>query len=122
MEEKIESLMLQILAQYEDDPVVREALTYHKECSLNKVADQNPLENSMWENMIDGALKALTVISVASFDYKLLMISKLLESWVSDRREEKRKSKQDLTLGVNYNITHPGVSITTDPYGGRSLY
>jgi len=123
MREKEEELLLSILAQYEYDPLVREILDQHKECSLNKTADQNPLENSMWENMIDGALKALTVISVASFDYKLLMISKLLESWVSDRREEKRKSKQDLTLGVNYNVTHPNFTVTpNNPYGQGSYY
>jgi hypothetical protein len=123
MREKEEELLLSILAQYEHDPLVREILDQHKECSLNKTAEINALENSMFENMVDGALKALVVISAATFDWKLLTITKLLESWISDRREEKRKKQQDLTLGVNYNITHPsGVQVSPSPYGGGSYY
>lgn len=122
MEEKIESLMLQILAQYGDDPVVREALTYHKECSLNKTAESDVLGNSMWSNMLDGALKAIEIVAIASMDWKLMTVVKIFSSWFDEKRAEKKKREQDLTLGVNYNITHPGVSVTTDPYNGRSYY
>jgi hypothetical protein len=122
MDEKLESLLLQVLAQYENDPLVREALAYHKECSINKTADVDILGNSMWSTLLDAALKGLTVISAATFDWKLLTITQLLKSWISDKQEERQKKQQDLTLGVNYSITHPGVQITQNPYGQGSYY
>ena len=123
MEKQTEDLLFNYLSQYEkDDPVVREILALRKEALLNKTADTNPMENSLWENLVDGALKGLNVVAIASMDWKLLAVARLLQSWVEEKREEKRKKQQDLTLGVNYNITHPGVSVTTDPYGGRSYY
>ena len=39
-----------------------------------KVAQQNPLENSMWGNLIDGALKGLEVVAIGSLDWKLTAI------------------------------------------------
>lgn len=67
----------------------------------------NPLENSMWENMIDGALKALEVVAIASFDWKLTGIVKLLQSWLKDKREEKRQRQIQIQYGYNYELTNP---------------
>jgi hypothetical protein len=123
MDKQTEELLFDYLSQYEkDDSVVRELLALRKEAILNKTSDTNPMENSLWENLVDGALKGLNVVAIASMDWKLLAVARLLQAWVEEKREEKRKKQQDLTLGVNYNITHPGVSVTTDPYGGRSYY
>lgn len=60
-----------------------------------KVADLNPLDNSMWSNLIDGALKGLEVVALATFDWKLTAIVKLLQSWIKDKREEKRKKQEE---------------------------
>lgn len=63
---------------------------------------QNVLDNSMWSNMIDGALKALEIIAVASLDWKLTAIVKLLQSWLKDRKEEQAKAKQKKDWGYGY--------------------
>lgn len=59
----------------------------------------NPLENSMWENMLDGALKALEVVALATFDLKLTAIVKLLQSWLKDKRAEKAQQQQEAMYG-----------------------
>jgi uncharacterized protein (DUF305 family) len=88
-----------------------------------RIAQQNPIENSMWENMIDGALKALEIVAIASFDFKLTAIVKLLQSWLKDRREEKAKKKQDYAYGHgSYDAMNQTVNYNADPYGGRSFY
>jgi hypothetical protein len=111
-------LMKELLEELaKDDPHLRNA--------LKKVADTNPLENSMWSNMLDGALKAVEVVSVATFDAKLLVIVKLFQSWLSDKREELKKSQQDRLKGVNYNLTHPQFQVTPSggyDYGGRPTW
>ncbi len=123
MEHEKEEFLFNYLSQYEkDDPLVREVLALRKEALLNKTAESNPLDNNFWETLVDSALKGLNVVAIASMDWKLLAVARLLSSWVEEKREEKRKKQQDLTLGVNYNITHPGVQITQDSYGGRSYY
>ena len=61
---------------------------------------QNPLDNSMWSNLIDGALKGLEVVAIGSLDWKLTAIVKLLQSWIKDRREEKAKEQQELQYGA----------------------
>jgi hypothetical protein len=82
---------------------------------LNKTSQEsNVLENSMWANMIDGALKALEVVSIASFDWKLIGIVKLLQSWLKDRREEKARKETETTTYVD--------SYDSDPWGGRTTY
>lgn len=68
----------------------------------------NPLDNSMWENMIDGALKALEIVAITSLDWKLTGIVKLLQSWLKDRREEKQQSQLHIQYGYNYELTNPG--------------
>ena len=63
----------------------------------------NPLENSMWENMLDGALKALEVVAISTFDMKLTAIVKLLQSWLKDKREEKARKQQEAMYGKGYS-------------------
>ena len=66
---------------------------------FDKKLATNPLENSMWENMISGALKALEIIAIGSLDWKLTAIVKLLQSWLKDRKEEKARSQQQTEYG-----------------------
>lgn len=123
MDENVERHLLEILKAYGQDDLVRDALKARSAEKSRKTAYSNPLENSMWENMLDGALKAMEIVALASFDWKLAACLKLFDSWMKDKREEKRKKQQDLTKGVNYNITHPQFQVTQpDPYGGRYTY
>ena len=82
-----------------EEKLLKEVLKGYK---FPKSAQQNPLENSMWENMIDGALKALEVIAISSFDWKLTGIVKLLQSWLKDKREEKKKKNMQQQYGVDW--------------------
>lgn len=66
----------------------------------------NPLENSMWENMLDGALKALEIVALATFDLKLTAIVKLLQSWLKDKREEKARKQQEAMYGAGYSESY----------------
>lgn len=90
---------------------------------FSKSAAENPLDNSFWANLIDGALKGLDVVAMATMDIKLFTISKLLQSWLKEKREEKAKQEQDRLRGVNYNLTHPNTVVTQyDSYGGQPYY
>lgn len=62
----------------------------------------NVMENSMWSNMIDGALVALETVSVLSLDWKLIGIVKLLQSWIKDRREEAARKELDKQYDSGY--------------------
>jgi hypothetical protein len=75
--------------------IVGEKLTHIKNA-------QNILENSMWSNMIDGALKGLEIVAIASLDWKLTGIVKLLQSWLKDKREDKQKREQQELYGTGY--------------------
>lgn len=68
--------------------------------AATKLAQQNPLENSMWENLIDGALKGLEIVAIGSLDWKLTAIVKLLQSWIKDKREEKARIQQETQYGA----------------------
>ena len=68
-----------------------------------KVAMENPLENSMWENMLDGALKALEFVALASLDWKLTAIVKLFQSWWNDKKEEKKKKELEKYTPGSYD-------------------
>lgn len=74
----------------------------------------NPLENSMWENMLDGALKALEVVALATFDLKLTAIVKLLQSWLKDKREEKARKQQEAMYGAGYSESYQDDSFSYD--------
>jgi len=76
--------------------LLKSVLERHGGLALLKQAQQNPMENSMFSNLIDGALKGLEVVALATFDWKLTAIVKLLQSWIKDKREEKaEKSKSE---------------------------
>lgn len=68
--------------------------------AATKIAQQNPLANSMWENLIDGALKGLEVVAIGSLDWKLTAIVKLLQSWIKDKREEKAREQYETQYGA----------------------
>lgn len=68
--------------------------------AATRIAQQNPLDNSMWSNLIDGALKGLEVVAIGSLDWKLTAIVKLLQSWIKDRREEKAKAQHETQYGA----------------------
>lgn len=80
-----------------------------------KTADANPLENSMWSNMLDGALKAMEIVAIATFDVKLTVIVKLFQSWLEDRREEKRKREQQYVYGYG-SAPSPSTDMSTRIY------
>lgn len=81
---------------------------------FDKKAQQNPLENSMWENMLDGALKALEIVAISSFDLKLTAIVKLFQSWLKDKREEKRQKEQEAMYGAGYSESYSDSSFSYD--------
>ena len=53
-----------------------------------KRAFLNPLENTMFKNMVDTGLKALEGVALVTLDWKLTAIVKLLQSWVKDKQAE----------------------------------
>ncbi len=74
----------------------------------------NILENSFWSNLIDGALKGLEIVAIATLDWKLTGIVKLLQSWLKDKREEKEKKKQQELYGTGYSA--PSQETSYDPW------
>jgi len=63
---------------------------------------QNPLENSYWGSLLNGALTALNVVAIGSLDWKLAAIVKLFQSWLKDKEEEKEELRRKTELGYNY--------------------
>ncbi|MDC1299882.1 hypothetical protein N8Z24_00085 [bacterium] len=80
----------------------------------------NPLENSMFSNLIDGALKGLEMVALATFDIKLTAIVKLLQSWVKDKRAELEQQKQNEFGGYSDSYSDDSFSYDyeIDPYRG----
>ena len=80
----------------------------------------NPLENSMFNNLIDGALKGLEVVALATFDIKLTAIVKLLQSWVKDRRAELEQQKRNEFGGYSESYSDDSFSydFEVDPFKG----
>ncbi len=76
----------------------------------------NPLENSMWSNMIDGGIKALEAVAILSLDWKLTGIVKLLQSWLKDKREDKRIKDTERQFGSGYDDDKS--NLNQDPFGG----
>ena len=107
MEQKYEKLLKSVLDQegmshlYSGKSVRRAARL------MEKLGFENPLGNSSWSNLIDGALKGLEFVALASFDWKLTGIVKLLQSWIKDKREEMAQQKQQQEYGANYELTTP---------------
>jgi len=83
---------------------------------LQKTA--NPFESSMFSNLVDGALKGLEVVALATFDIKLTAIVKLLQSWVKDRKEELQQKQQQSYGGSSdsYSDNSFSYSYDTDPH------
>ena len=80
----------------------------------------NPLENSMFNNLIDGALKGLEVVALATFDIKLTAIVKLLQSWIKDRRAELEQQQRNEYSGYSDSYSDDSFSCDyeIDPYKG----
>ena len=89
---------------------------------LSKLGFENPLENSSWSNLIDGALKGLEVVSLATFDWKLCGIVKLLQSWLQDKRDEMAAQKQQIEQAANFSLTNPADDGYNDQYNPVSYY
>lgn len=80
MKREYEQFLLKIATDYGMDVQRRQAF-------------MNPLKNSMLSNLIDNALKGLEAVSIATFDFKLTAIVKLLQSWIKDQKEKLEKEK-----------------------------
>lgn len=81
----------------------------------------NPVENPYWMNLLDGAAKALTVVAVGTLDWKLGAISKLLESWLDDKRRELAETQRKTEYGYNVNLVQ-NVPSNSDSSWGRTYY
>lgn len=64
----------------------------------------NPVENPYWMNLLDGAAKALEVVAIGTLDWKLGAISKLLQSWLGDKRKEYAETQRKTEYGYNVNL------------------
>ena len=51
---------------------------------FNRQSGENPLDDPMQRNLVEGALKALERVAVQSLDYKLIAIAKLLQNWIKE--------------------------------------
>jgi len=81
----------------------------------------NPIDNSYWSNLIDGALNALEIVAIGSFDWKLVGIVKLLKSWLSDKRSEKEELRKKTEYGYNYQqVGYP--TDRGEDSGGHTYY
>lgn len=54
--------------------------------SFNNQFDENPLDDPMQRNLVEGALKALERVAAQSLDYKLIAIAKLLQNWIKEKK------------------------------------
>ena len=76
----------------------------------------NPIENSYWSNLIDGALNALEIVAIGSFDWKLVGIVKLLKSWLDDKRKEKEELRKKNQYGYNHEQVGYPTGANDDPW------
>jgi len=107
MEEKYEKLLRKVLDKEGLSHLYSRKSVRRAARLLEKLGFQNPLENGSWSNLIDGALKGLEFVAIASFDWKLTGIVKLLQSWIKDKRQEMAEQKQTQEYGANYDLTQP---------------
>lgn len=63
--------------------------------TLLRKTSQNPLANTYWGTLVRGALKSLEQVASWSMDWQLTAITKLLQSWVSDREADQVESEVD---------------------------
>lgn len=100
---------------YAEEKLLKRVLAKHGLASLyqedkvafRKEAFGNPFTNPAWSTVLDGALKGMEMIALATFDWKLTGIVKLLQSWIREKREEKAKEEME-----------SGSSSSFDQYGG----
>lgn len=111
MNSKAEKLLRSVLDE--------ESLSYlYKSNFVRKRGFLDIFGNGSWANLIDGALKGLEFVALATMDWKLTGIVKLLQSWIKDKREEEAAQKQQILYGANYDLTHPdnsGYNTNTPP-------
>ena len=69
--------------------------------NLKKVAFMNPLSNQMFATALSGALKGLEMVSIATFDFKLTAIVKLLQAWLKEKREDLEKERIQTQYGAD---------------------
>ena len=100
MDYKVEKLLKSVLDE-------NELSHLYKSSFLRKRGFFDIFGNGSWANLIDGALKGLEVVAIATMDWKLTGIVKLLQSWIKDKREEEAATKQQILYGANYDLTHP---------------
>jgi hypothetical protein len=106
MDYKVENLLKRVLDSH--------GLSHlYKSSFIRKRGFLDIFGNGAWANLIDGALKGLEVVAIATMDWKLTGIVKLLQSWIKDKREEEASYKQQVLYGANYDLTHPGSGVTT---------
>jgi hypothetical protein len=92
---------------------------------VRKLSFLNPFSNDMFARAVDGALKGLEMVSLATFDFKLTAIVKLLQSWVKDKRDELKKEQIQAQYGSGaweeYK-RNPNDPKWNDPYGNYGFY
>ena len=64
----------------------------------------NPMDNPYWMSLLDGAAKALEVVAIGTLDWKLGAISKLLQSWLEDKKKEHAELTRKTEYGYNVNL------------------
>ena len=98
----------------EDEKFLRSVIKESGRDFLARRTASNPLDNSYWANLVDGALTALEVVAIGSLDWKLTAIVKLFKSWLKDKREEQRDLQVKTEYGYNYEQVGGGPSSTDD--------
>jgi hypothetical protein len=87
---------------------------------MSKTAMMNPLENDMFARLINGAVKGLETVAIASFDFKLVAISKMLRVWYDDKMKELQKNKIQTQYGAD--AWDESKYQPNDPYSGYSNF
>jgi hypothetical protein len=75
----------------------------------------NPVDNPYWMSLLEGAAKALEVVAIGTLDWKLGAISKLLQSWLEDKKQEYAELKRKTEYGYNVDLVK-----SMPPGGGGS--
>lgn len=89
----------------------------------HKKAFLNPMENEMYAKLVGGALKGLNVVALATFDFKLVAIHKLLQVWYDGKVEEAQKAKIQREYGADaWEEYKQNPSQFDNNYGGYDYY
>lgn len=79
----------------DQDYLLSIAKRYGFDDSLLKLAYTNPVDNSMFNKLIEGALKSLETVAIHTLDYKLTAIVKLLQVWLIEKQNEFTNPSKD---------------------------